>query len=110
MIKMVDLESNLLEEAKRHIFTVDADTYRQITGRSLTDVDMELLIEKSGSSSWDPEYAVEKAITQLYSRMRQLGIENSLGLKLELVGTGQSSDNFFCIAYATGLRQRRTGD
>ncbi len=107
---MADLETISIEQAKKHIFTVDADTYRQITGRSLTDVDMELLIENSGSVTWDPEYAVEKAITQLYSRMKQKGIENSLGLKLELVGTGQSSDNFRCIAYATGLKQRGTSD
>ncbi len=107
---MVDVESNLLEEAKRHIFTVDADTYRQITGRSLTDVDMELLIAKADHSSWDPQAPADEALKNLYQVMKQRGIENSIGLKLELVGNGQYSTNFFCIAYATGLRQRRTGD
>ncbi len=112
MADLTDLEWKVYDEAKRHIFSIDADVYRQITGRSLTDVEFIQLV--AGSSirkddddrTFPPVIASKFAIIKLYESMKREGIEYALGLKMEIFPYGGSGDNHVAIAYATGLRQK----
>ncbi len=109
---LTDLELKVYGEAKMHIFSIDADVFRQITGRSLTDVEFVQLVagssmrETNDERNFQPVAATKYAIIRLYESMKKEGIEYALGLKLEIFPTGSSSGNHVAVAYATGLKQK----
>ena len=109
-MKGIDVDSKLLDEARRHIFTVDADTYRQMTGRSLSDIEMVLIFgcsnQVNDGHNSGPMNTSALALTQLYKLMREEGIEYAIGLKFEFNQNDASTGKFEAYAYATGLKQK----
>ena len=109
-MKGIDVDSKLLDEARKHIFTVDADTYRQITGRSLSDIEMVLIFGCSNQvqrrQNYGPLNVTGFALIQLYNLMQEEGIEYAIGLKVEFISKDPSTEQFEAYAYATGLKQK----
>ena len=125
-----ELEQQTLIEARKHIFTMDADSYSRITGRSLTDVETVLLMADSGLSyrdSFGTLDASTAALLNLYEKMQREGIEYAIGLKFEVVPKktklessgytaygytanrqyhGSEVQTYEAIAYATGLKRK----
>ena len=120
-----ELEQQTLLEARNHIFTMDAESYSRISGRSLTDVETVLLMADSGVSyqnSIGTLDASTAALLNLYKKMQQEGIEYAIGLKFEVVPKktnlessgfaerrqyrGSEVQTYEAIAYATGLKRK----
>ena len=112
MTKLTDLELKVYDEARKHIFSIDADVFRQLTGRSLTDVEFVNLISGSSVRNKDdgrafaPVTASKFALIRLYEVMKGEGIEYALGLKMEVFRAGTETANHVAVAYATGLKQK----
>ena len=100
MTKLTKLELQVYNEATEHIFSIDADVYRQLTGRSLTDVQFVHLV--GGSSQrrleddnrvFGPVDATRFAVIRLYECMKQQGIEYGLGLKIDVFPYGAIAEH-----------------
>ncbi len=120
-----ELEQQTLIEARKHIFTMDADSYSKITGRSLTDVETVLLMANSHPSnngSTTTLSASTEALLNLYKVMQREGIDYAIGLKIEVVprkmrfesyGSGENRyypssevQTYEAVAFATGLKKK----
>ena len=90
---------------KEHILPISVTDFKALTGRSLQDVTLELLVAKS-AGTYDHEESVEFALRQLYSDMGQKGIQDAVCLQLEVcIDRGQ----FHTTAYAVGLMPKEGG-
>ena len=97
-------------EAKRHIYSIDEAAYKRLTGRSLEEMEFELVTGVGETSSNSPYMeSIDTALVSMYRSMKERGIEFALGLRFE---TGFISDtprrNVF-YAYATGVKRRTEG-
>ncbi len=98
----------LEQQYREHILPISVADFKAITGRSLQDVTLELLISRSTKYEVAHSESVNSALRNMYEEMERRGIQDAVCLQLDVKTDKIFNPYYFTTAYAVGLRPKET--